>query len=541
MPLLHLEAMTRRHRGHSFKGMEMVQIGKWLAAGAVLLGVSAAARADEEATRVDTQHVLLISVDGMHEVDLRLWVKNHPGGALAALSKRGTTYSRAKSSAPSDSFPGMIALASGATPFSAGVFYDDSYDRTLFAPGSNCAGKPGTEVAFAENLDRSLADVTGGGTLGNPLSQIDPANLPMAKISGHCVVVFPHDFIRVNTVFEVLRAHGKHTAWSDKHPAYEILNGPSGKGIEDLFTPEINSQMPDAPAGKDNTTSYKGVRDYDTIKVKAVINQIESKRSTGFFVGYVPAILGMNFQAVSVGQKLAKAGFGDNPSLTGGYADAAGTPGSALTLQLQFIDDSIGQMVTALKNKSLYDSTAIIISAKHGQSPIDVTQRRAIKDTFSTVLAADGYAFNNADDVALIWLDPNLRTPAKLRSVLTDLRAASTALGIQRILGRDELREVYRDPATDSRTPDFFVVPEHGVIYTGGTKLAEHGGVADDDRHVALLVSASGLRGDLVDEPVFTTQVAPTILSAFGISPRELLAVRIEGTRPLPGVSGHDD
>jgi hypothetical protein len=43
----------------------------------------------------------------------------------------------------------------------------------------------------------------------------------------------------VNTVFEVLRNHGLRTAWSDKHPAYEILNGPSGKGIQDLFTPEI--------------------------------------------------------------------------------------------------------------------------------------------------------------------------------------------------------------------------------------------------------------------------------------------------------------
>jgi hypothetical protein len=26
-----------------------------------------------------------------------------------------------------------------------GVYYDDSYDRTLFAPGSNCQGNPGTE------------------------------------------------------------------------------------------------------------------------------------------------------------------------------------------------------------------------------------------------------------------------------------------------------------------------------------------------------------------------------------------------------------
>jgi hypothetical protein len=29
-----------------------------------------------------------------------------------------------------------------------------------------------------------------------------------------------------------------------EHPAYEILNGPSGTGVQDLFTPEINSDAP---------------------------------------------------------------------------------------------------------------------------------------------------------------------------------------------------------------------------------------------------------------------------------------------------------
>jgi hypothetical protein len=509
-----------------------------LIAGAALLSVTTVVRATEpEDSHRHLSHVLLISVDGMHEVDLRLWIKDHPGGALAALAKRGTTYSAAFTTAPSDSFPGMIAQASGGTPFSAGVFYDDSYDRSFFPPSSNCAGTPGAETTYAENLDFNLDDVTGGGSLGDPISQINPANLPMAKANGKCVVVYPHQFIRVNTIFEVMRAHGRHTAWSDKHPAYEILNGPSGKGIEDLFTPEINSQLPGAPAGQDNTTSYLGVRNYDAIKVGAVINQINRKRSVGDVVlGYVPGVFGMNFQSVSVGQKLASAGFGDDPSLIGGYTDAVGTPGNALSQQLAFVDASIGQMVAALKQNNLYNDTAIIISAKHGQSPIDRSLRRAIKDTYSTVLANDGYGFNIADDASLIWLDPSKRTAATLKATMADLQAASTALGIKTILDRDELREFYRDPATDNRTPDFFVVSEKGVIYTGGSKLAEHGGVADDDRHVALLVSAPGHKGRTVQEQVLTTQIAPTILKTLGISWKELDAVRIEGTNPLPGI-----
>jgi len=72
------------------------------------------------------------------------------------------------------------------------------------------------------------------------------------------------------------------TAWSDKHPAYEVLSGPSGKGIDDLFTPEINSQLvlPGGPAGADNTTSFAAVRAYDTIKVNAVLNWIQGFNST---------------------------------------------------------------------------------------------------------------------------------------------------------------------------------------------------------------------------------------------------------------------
>ena len=125
-------------------------------------------------------------------------------------------------------------------------------------------------------------------------------------------------------------------------------------------------------------------------------------------------------------------------------------------------------------------------------------------------------------------------THATLEAAEADLTAASTALGIRRILDRDDLIKSYRDPATDSRTPDFFVVSDKGVIYTGGSKLAEHGGVADDDRHVGMLVSAPGLVGNTVHLPVFTTQIAPTILRFLGISPTELQAVQIEGTQPLP-------
>ena len=520
-----------------------------LLATAALIGAIVAAHAEDERRAGGPQHVLLISVDGMHEVDLRLWVQAHPGGALATLSRRGATYPNAYSSAPSDSFPGIIAQVTGGTPKSTGVYYDDSYDRTFFPPQSdatnpNCAGAPGAEVAQAENLDRNLDTYLGGGVLGQPLTQIDFKNLPQTRINGVCTPILPHQFIRVNTIFEVMRRHRLHTAWADKHPAYEILNGPSGAGIEDLYTPEINSQATDRsfspilPKGSDFTKGFAAVRTYDAIKVDAVLSQIEGYDSTHtFYHGYTPAIYGMNFQAVSVGQKLPVSADPAEASLSGGYVDAIGTPGNALTAQLQFIDDSVGKLVAKLQATSQYGNTAIIISAKHGQSPIDIKTLNRIPDTYNKVLANDGYGFNIADDASLIWLDPNKRTPALYAKALADLEAAKSALGIKFIVARDQLSEIFRDPFKDSRTPDFFVVSNHGVVYTGGKgKISEHGGVDDEDRHVALLVSAPGLSGNTVTQRVFTTQIAPTILAAFRISPSELQAVRKEGTPILPGL-----
>uniref|UniRef100_UPI0025D98139 alkaline phosphatase family protein n=1 Tax=Deinococcus sp. TaxID=47478 RepID=UPI0025D98139 len=100
------------------------------------------------------KHVLLISVDGMHALDLALYVAAHPDSALASLAAQGLTYTGARSALPSDSFPGLLALITGGTPKSTGVYYDDSYDRLLAAPGSDCK-VAGTELVFDESIDKN--------------------------------------------------------------------------------------------------------------------------------------------------------------------------------------------------------------------------------------------------------------------------------------------------------------------------------------------------------------------------------------------------
>jgi hypothetical protein len=137
------------------------------------------------------------------------------------------------------------------------------------------------------------------------------------------------------------------------------------------------------------------------------------------------------------------------------------------------------------------------------------------------------------DDVALIWLADQRQTPA----VASYLDANAKGLFIDRVLAGPSLLLAFNDPRSDGRTPDLIVQPVAGTIYsTSKKKISEHGGLAEDDTHVALVLSNPGLRPHVIKTPVVTSQVAPTILEALGLDPETLKAVRIEGTRALPGL-----
>ena len=510
------------------------------------------------------RHVLLLSVDGFHAVDLAVCIKTGNCPNLEKLTDHGFTYTNASTTKPSDSFPGLLAQITGGTSKSTGVFYDDSYDRTLFAPGSpGCTSAPGTEVNLAENIEFNLHMIDGGKTGSltglNAGVAINPNNLPVQNVSGLCKPLWPHNFIRTNTVFGVLHRHGRRTAWSDKHPAYDIINGDDpdsqpatapGTNVDDFFAPEINSDLSPAnvnlihtqlgiksstapdptsfPPKADFTGTIEGVEWYDGIKVQATLNQINRLDHTGTRLLGTPVLFGMNFQAVSVGQKLACCG----------YTDPAATPSAgpaSLANAIAFVDKSIGQMIRALDGRGLLGKTLIIVSAKHGQSPIDVTKRKMFSD--STVIAGPigpNFAFDIGDDGVLIWLKDN--TGGKTAAAVAALNGFKGDTGIAEWLSGPLLPLSYQDPAHDSRTPDIIGIAKIGTIYTGGSKIAEHGGFNEDDTHVALLVSHPDLKESSINTAVATTQIAPTILKALGLEPQELEAVHREGTQVLPGL-----
>ncbi|HVH08170.1 MAG TPA: alkaline phosphatase family protein [Gemmatimonadales bacterium] len=473
----------------------------------------------DDATSV--QRVLLISVDGMHQSDLTRYVETHPQSTFAKLRRRGSSFVNASASKPSDSFPGLLAMITGGSPRSTGVFYDVSYDRTLSPPGSACK-TIGTAVVYDESIEfnSNLSDGGGG---------IDPTTLPLDPSRG-CTPVYPHQYLRVNTVFEVLHAAGRRTAWADKHFSYDLVNGPSGHGVDDLFTPEIVALLPNGETGETNAAD---AQTYDAIKVRAILNEIDGKDHSGTRPVGVPAIFGMNFQAVSVGQK------------TAGYADATGTPTAALASSFAFVDASLGQFVDELARRDLLNTTAIIISAKHGQTPINRALRRVVDDNLLTTVAnsvaSDLVAQVTADDIALFWLNDQ----SKAAAVADALVAQASVLGITSTLVGDDLRSLFNDPRKDARTPDVIGLPAAGVIYASPSakKLAEHGGFHEEDIHVPLLVILppgagatleGAAAGAAVSTPVTTAQIAPTILRLLGLDPDALKAVQLEGTEPLP-------
>src|ERR1700683_2439734 len=375
--------------------------------GAIMLA-SGAPRTAADTDKVGSKHikhVLLLSIDGMHAVDFYNCAHGIAGVIggdpycpnLKELSEKGINYVATPSSIPSDSFPGLAALVSGGSPKTTGLYYDVAYDRSLDAPaittgtglaGGRCTpyGVPtGTTTDYDQGIDFDDTKLNGGapgaGLTDGGIASIDSQRLVRDPATG-CAPVYPWNFIRTNTIFSVIHAAGAYTAWIDKHASYSFAAGPGGTGLNDYYSPEVDSVVIPLPGvttaegvscatirDKNGisswTSSFENIQCYDALKVNALLNQIAGKTHTGA-AATIPALFGMNFQSVYIGESVYEPKVG-----TGGYKNAAALPSDELLKEIEFVDASIGQIVSALQTAGLYDSTLLIITAKHGESPID--------------------------------------------------------------------------------------------------------------------------------------------------------------------------
>jgi len=183
------------------------------------------------ALMVRPTHVLLLSIDGLHGFDLERFIATHQDSALARLSEHGRIYTNATATMPSDSFPGLLAMVTGGTPRSTGCI-------TTTATIDHSPRLAGT-ASLARAYSGSRTSMCCRSRFTTTIIRCCCRAIPRTGATSR---VWPHQFPRVNNVFELVKAAGGRTAWSDKHPAYEFLNGPSGTGIDDLFTPRDHAQ-----------------------------------------------------------------------------------------------------------------------------------------------------------------------------------------------------------------------------------------------------------------------------------------------------------
>ncbi|MEH2136273.1 alkaline phosphatase family protein, partial [Nostoc sp.] len=239
-------------------------------------------------------------------------------------------------------------------------------------------------------------------------------------------------------------------------------------------------------------------------------------------------------------------------------------------------DASIGMILNELKKKGLDSSTLVILTAKHGQNPVqDPTV--GLSSTFDSVTGEAGGDGNltavaallvrngiqvaserGQDTSSLIFL----KNPSDVRKALALLKSKNYSFDTavdkvsdptgntlfstedaaaqgKVLYGQSIINAGLGDPRTNDRTPDIIVPLKTGYFFGNATKKrAEHGGFTNADTHVALVVGSTGfsrnLQGKTISQTVSTTQIAPTTLQVLGLSPQRLQGVQIDRTQTLP-------
>ncbi|TKA42814.1 hypothetical protein B0A54_07030 [Friedmanniomyces endolithicus] len=424
------------------------------------------------------KQVVMLSFDGMHQFDLMDYVAKYPNSTWATIVlKNGIMYENARASEPSDSFPATTALFCGASPRVSGIWWDDVWDRALYPAGSNCTGPIGSEAAWDESNDLNSSLIDGGGAL-------KVSHLPMQLTAwGTCQPVYPHNYLRVNTVFEVGRANGLVTAYADKHLTYEFMNGPSGPShsanFQAITWAQTNTGYLDALGAQPNKSLEMALQYADA--------------RLGTFISDLKAAGQLDSTLLLLGSKQGQ-----------GPINAANET---------FISDvhltaSVEAAGIAVAQTTADDGGIMWL--------VDQSQAQAAKANLlaNTTL---GVAYVLAGDE--IQHAVSIHTPNPTSDPKIDI-----------------LPQGFGSPWLDSRVPDLIIGAKVGYLWASSPRFEDHGGYLPQDLNVPLIAYNPYLEPANNSIFVSNRQVASTMVKALGLPLAQLDGYRIEGTPVLPGV-----
>lgn len=456
--------------------------------------------ADHPAARV-----LLLNIEGMHALDLTLWVTAHPDSALAELSQRGVTYTNAH--VPwADPAAGLAAVVTGGSPRSTGIVTVDGYDRSLSPPGSAC-GTTGPQTGAAIPLAATAAHAGDAQTV---------QRLPLDPRRG-CAPVTPHALLRVNTLFEIVHARDGRTAWAGNSAALtDLLRGPSGRGLDEAC------DVTEAAGAREDTFPFETTQ--DASRVDALLKWIDGRDCSGHAAA-VPEIFGATLTAFDAAEREG----------VSAYQSYDGRPSATVNDALTATDGQVLRILAALKKAHLYDSTWIVVTSAFGEGAISPQRSKSV-DVASLVAAADsaerGVMLHiAAEGTAMLWL----RDGAKTGEVVAALGKRADALGIATVATGAELALTMNTPAEDPRMPDIVIEPRESIRYAVRGPHVD-GGDREAETHVPLLISGVQLTGRVDKTWVPMTQIAPLLMRALGMDKFDLDALHHEHTPALPGI-----
>src|SRR5262249_15875024 len=228
------------------------------------------------------RHAVIIFVDGFRADLLDPELAPH----IAALGRAGVRFANAEVGFPSDSMPGILGPLTGPSPKGPGIPYHEYYDRHY---------KLAIEIAETVTVPPGLK---------------------------------PHDLLKVPTLFEAAKAKGLKTAFISKHIGYEIVQGPSGQGVDHLELPEM--------------AAWKGsFKDYDAQNFEMLRGMIAKEGAD---------IAGI--YAIAANYAMKDHGF------------AATETRAAVT----DIDAQVATVVDAVTAAGRYDDTVFVVMGDHGDT-----------------------------------------------------------------------------------------------------------------------------------------------------------------------------